>query len=164
VSGRKKGGALLVSVDGNGALVWWNVDSAQQIGGKDRFHDGPPDITAREYVLFAPGTQFIPGTRHGSLTTVLPGNPSAGIQPTISLQTAQGFFRLRGHRAPITCAAVSPDGKTAVTGGQDEKVIFWDVPSAISRTREEFQIEHERRRRREAEKAAREDREERNDK
>ncbi|MBX7044262.1 MAG: hypothetical protein K1X86_00365 [Ignavibacteria bacterium] len=34
---------------------------------------------------------------------------------------------LLGHSGSINCLSFSPDGKTLMSGGSDEKIIFWDV-------------------------------------
>src|SRR4029079_18871840 len=33
---------------------------------------------------------------------------------------------LEKHKKPVTCLAFSPDGKTLLSGSQDQKVIAWD--------------------------------------
>jgi WD40 repeat protein len=40
-----------------------------------------------------------------------------------------------GHQGPITCVAVSPDGASCATGGEDRAICIWDVVSGALRYR-----------------------------
>ena len=46
--------------------------------------------------------------------------------PTITLAPGE-VARLEGHAGPVTCVAVSPDGKRILTGSEDRTVRVWDV-------------------------------------
>lgn len=39
------------------------------------------------------------------------------------------ILRLHGHRGPVRCLAFSPDGKKALSGGQDAMMRLWDLES-----------------------------------
>jgi WD40 repeat protein len=46
--------------------------------------------------------------------------------------TGELLKTFRGHAAPVTALAFSPDGKTLASGSYDTTVLFWDV-SAVGR-------------------------------
>ena len=39
---------------------------------------------------------------------------------------------LTGHTATVTCAAISPDGRRAVSGGMDATLLFWDLAAGTA--------------------------------
>jgi WD40 repeat protein/serine/threonine protein kinase len=43
--------------------------------------------------------------------------------------------RLEGHAAPISCAALSPDGRFALSGAEDHTLRLWDVDTGKERSR-----------------------------
>src|ERR671938_312844 len=40
--------------------------------------------------------------------------------------------QLRGHGGPVRAVAVSPDGKTAISGSFDQSAIIWDIDQGIA--------------------------------
>ena len=38
------------------------------------------------------------------------------------METGKEMSKLEGHTAPVTCAAISPDGKMIVTGSKDHTI------------------------------------------
>lgn len=40
---------------------------------------------------------------------------------------------MRGHGGPVRAIAVSPDGRTAISGGFDQTAILWDVEAGVAR-------------------------------
>src|SRR5207249_2840330 len=40
-----------------------------------------------------------------------------------------------GHRGPMTAAALTPDGRTLATGGDDKEVVLWEVATGQERRR-----------------------------
>jgi cytochrome c len=41
--------------------------------------------------------------------------------------------QMRGHGGPVRAVAVSPDGRTAISGGFDQTAILWDVEAGVAR-------------------------------
>lgn len=41
--------------------------------------------------------------------------------------------QMRGHGGPVRAIAVSPDGRTAISGGFDQTAILWDVDAGVAR-------------------------------
>ena len=61
-----------------------------------------------------------------------PGQPDLrGFEWHLLQQLCKGQHQaaLTGHTATVTCVAVSPDGRTAVSGGMDASIYFWDLES-----------------------------------
>ncbi len=57
-----------------------------------------------------------------------------GFEWRLLEQLCQGQHRavLTGHTATVTCVALSPDGRSAVSGGMDATVHFWDLDAQRS--------------------------------
>src|SRR5262249_23459484 len=62
-------------------------------------------------LAFAHDGSLIAGDAEGRLTACDSASPSRGD---------------RGHRGPITCLAISPDGSLCASGGEDASIILWD--------------------------------------
>ncbi len=45
----------------------------------------------------------------------------------IDVQTQKVLCQIQGHTALIRTLAISPDGKTLVSGGNDKTIMFWDL-------------------------------------
>jgi WD40 repeat protein/tRNA A-37 threonylcarbamoyl transferase component Bud32 len=66
--------------------------------------------------------------RDCSLLFVLPQWGATYVQ-VVGIQTGQEKYPRQGHRAPLNVVAVSPDGKTAASTGEDWVIKVWDLPS-----------------------------------
>ena len=69
----------------------------------------------------APGSPG--GARHGA------ANEPGKQEPLAVLE-----WRLTGHRGPVECIAVSPDGKWAASGSADARIKIWDLATGECRT------------------------------
>lgn len=45
----------------------------------------------------------------------------------------EALAELKGHRAAVCCIAVSPDGKTVITGSHDKTAIVWDLSPSMAK-------------------------------
>ena len=67
-------------------------------------------------------------TRDGKLLYAAAGEPSlAGEVRLWSTEDWRSAGAIRGHSDSLYAAAVSPDGKTLVTGGYDQTIKVWDI-------------------------------------
>src|SRR5262249_19247546 len=51
------------------------------------------------------------------------------LASSLSAQESKPRLTLLGHTGEVRCVAISPDGKTLVSGGADNPIRFWDVAS-----------------------------------
>jgi hypothetical protein len=58
--------------------------------------------------------------------------PRPLAKPLISLGGFQQVLHLEGHQDWVACAAISPDGKRALTGGLDRSAILWNLETGAS--------------------------------
>jgi WD40 repeat protein len=58
-------------------------------------------------------------------TSAVIGTPTGSVS-FVNLRTGRSRRGVGGHSGPVTQAVYSPDGRVAVTTGQDQKVIVWD--------------------------------------
>ena len=59
-----------------------------------------------------------------------PTNCGAGEDKTVRLwdaRTGQEIRKFKGHSEAVTCVAISPDGKSAVSGSADRTLRLWQL-------------------------------------
>jgi WD40 repeat protein len=66
--------------------------------------------------------------RDGKVLFVVPGH-KAGYVRAIDTATGKELFPRQGHTAPLNAVAISPDGHTLASGGEDQVVKVWDLAS-----------------------------------
>jgi len=110
--------------------------------------DEPPLQVQRTLanLAFAPGTRWVKEGYRGVVTALDtspdgryllfgPGQPlDEETEPDFALrlweiESGEEIHRYDGHIAPIHAADFSPDGKTIVSGGEDNTVFWWQVES-----------------------------------
>lgn len=67
-----------------------------------------------------------PVTATNTTPEVVKPNPGRGPRKIRKLEEARSFD---GHTEPVTCLAISPDGRTLVSGSLDRTVRVWDIAS-----------------------------------
>jgi WD40 repeat protein len=63
----------------------------------------------------------------GQNTRPILANPVQPNTPGLYVEPPQ---ELAGHTGAVGCVAVSPDGRLALSGGEDQSLCLWDVPGA----------------------------------
>lgn len=84
--------------------------------------------TALVIVLFALMTATQPHAAHASRDELPAGTPLS--VPTSDLAPVSAPLKtLKGHDKSVSCVTFAPDGQTLATGGDDRRVVIWDVAS-----------------------------------
>ena len=100
-----------LSAGGDGTVRLWDLEAGSEITRADIFSP------IQGLAVSPDGTQAI--------STSIDGDLIVWRLP----QDAPELRTLRGHSARVSCAVVSADGATALTGGQDYALILWDLAS-----------------------------------
>ena len=67
------------------------------------------------------------GVRVSQPPMAQPSFPSGVVQPAKSRQIRRCLHTLSGHSSWVVAIALSPDGRTLVSGGLDDRIMLWDL-------------------------------------
>ena len=119
------------------------AEAARQQEAQLRLRAEQEELTARRNLYAADmnlANQALEAGNWGRARTMLmPHKPEAGQQDLRGFEwrylwaAARGdnFATFRGHSNVVTSVAVSPDGKTVLSGSQDQTVRMWDFASGV---------------------------------
>jgi len=107
-------GRRLVSASQDGTVKLWDVESGSEIMS---LCAGGVLYPLRSTALSPDGNRIASAPISWGTTTVNIWDAATGVK-TVTL---------RGHQAPVTCLAFSPDNKRVVSGSGDKAVKVWDV-------------------------------------
>jgi WD40 repeat protein len=136
-------GTLLASGSGDATVRLWRLES----GESSVLRGHKAAVTA---VLFTPDGTLISASLDGTMR--LWKSASGGRKPPErragigDSQVPQGAYAPRsptillGHDGPIYAMALSPDGRTLVSGGYDETIKLWDVKQAEDAVRSQVSV------------------------
>jgi WD40 repeat protein len=108
----RPGGEIVVSAQGDGSLLFFNVASRTPLGPAIAAHDGPAFSVA-----FHPGGNILASG----------GNDGDVLLWDVARQRRTA---LKGHSGEIVSLAFSEDGRYLASGSNEETVVVWDVEAA----------------------------------
>jgi WD40 repeat protein len=116
-------GKLIASVNGDGQLHVWKPDGPQKLVLGSNAHPG-----GAYQVVFGPDARTLytcggdkVARQHGGTGPDGENIPGTGVRQK-NFDAAGG-----GHAETVTALALSPDGKTLVTGSRDKSIRVWDL-------------------------------------
>ncbi len=120
---------LIATVNRDGQLQIWKPDAQppqQKLVYGLRVHDG-----GAYQVVFSRDTNVLFTCGSDKIARQYGGTDSAGqVLPSTGARQKNFDISGGGHAEIITCLALSPDGKTLVTGSKDRSIRVWDVNTA----------------------------------
>jgi WD40 repeat protein len=112
-------GCRAVSISGDGTIRVWNLESGQEL------HSFTVNIDMVKTVAVTSDGHYAvsAGMWDGALRVW-----DLGISQE-NLDSSQEIITFHRHHAEITAMAVSPDGRKAISGSEDESLLVWDLES-----------------------------------
>ena len=114
-------GKTAFSTATDAALIIWNLETGDIIHrlGEDQIHGGTALRAA-----FSPDSKSILSTNNGRSQQ----SPDAEAKLILwDVETGEMLRVFRGHTTVVGELAISPDGRTALSGGWGEELILWDM-------------------------------------
>ncbi len=106
-------GRRVATVQGRQLVVWSALE-----GHAETFFEAPAMI--RSVALDHAGDRFVLGLEEGTVAV-------------FATATGAVVQRLVGHRGGVHSIALSPDGRHVLSGGDDQRVIYWSVEEGLIR-------------------------------
>ena len=116
-------GRRLATSSRDGTVKLWDLDNGRELRTY-RWHQQGEDDAGN--VLKVPNVAFSPDGK----TVASSGGKLIHVWDAATGETRH---TLKGHAAAARGLAFSPDGKTLVTGGDDRKVIVWDLGTGLAK-------------------------------
>jgi WD40 repeat protein len=122
-------GKMLAAVNNDGMMGIWNPDPAKE--AKRLFHNSSEHSGGAIAVVFDfdGKSLFTGGGDRVARKLGAPGPNGEYIERVTGSRIKEFNAAGGGHTDKITALVVSPDGKTLITGGEDNTIRIWDVSS-----------------------------------